>query len=140
MNLAEPRSSVNGLSASSRQARVNGPIRFRGGTLSKSCPRRSCCRIWPGRQRLPKTGAKDSAFSKMPENYVYGVAQYFATAMPTRGGAIPLVVKFQRWPPNKNRGNSLHPDSNGGTDRYAQASILNLTIRTGQRGSRTGAM
>ena len=29
-------------------------------------------------------------FGKMPENYVHGVPQYFATAMPTRGGAIPL--------------------------------------------------
>src|SRR5262249_49114130 len=28
--------------------------------------------------------------------------------------------------PTKIEGNSLHPDSNGGTDRFAQASILNL--------------
>src|SRR5215467_1079331 len=65
-------------------------------------------------------------FSKMPENYVHGVPQYYATAMPTRGGAIPLVVKSNDGRPTKVEGNSLHPDSNGGTDRFAQASILNL--------------
>jgi molybdopterin-containing oxidoreductase family iron-sulfur binding subunit len=65
-------------------------------------------------------------FSKMPENYVHGVPQYYATAMPTRGGAIPLVVKSNDGRPTKIEGNALHPDSNGGTDRYAQASILNL--------------
>src|SRR5258707_4402656 len=65
-------------------------------------------------------------FGKMPENYVHGVPQYYATAMPTRGGAIPLVVKANDGRPTKLEGNSLHPDSNGGTDRFAQASILNL--------------
>src|SRR5438552_377899 len=65
-------------------------------------------------------------FGKMPENYVHGVPQYFATAMPTGGSAIPLVVKSNDGRPTKVEGNSLHPDSNGGTDRFAQASVLNL--------------
>src|SRR5438552_2864355 len=65
-------------------------------------------------------------FGKMPENYVHGVPQYYATARPTRGGAIPLVVKATDGRPIKVEGNAQHPDSNGGTDRYAQASILNL--------------
>ncbi len=65
-------------------------------------------------------------FSKMPENYVHGVPQFYATAMPTRAGAIPLVVKSHDGRPTKIEGNPLHPDSNGGTDRFAQASILNL--------------
>src|ERR1051326_6131372 len=65
-------------------------------------------------------------FTKMPENYIHGVPQYFATAMPTRGSAIPLVVRSNDGRPTKVEGNSLHPDSNGGTDRYTQASILNL--------------
>jgi molybdopterin-containing oxidoreductase family iron-sulfur binding subunit len=65
-------------------------------------------------------------FSKMPENYLHGVPQYYATAMPTRGSAIPLVAKSNDGRPTKVEGNSLHPDSNGGTDRFAQASILNL--------------
>src|SRR5512138_258484 len=65
-------------------------------------------------------------FGKMPENYLHGVPQYYATAMPSPGGAIPLVVKSHEGRPTKIEGNSLVPDSNGGTDRYAQASILNL--------------
>jgi MoCo/4Fe-4S cofactor protein with predicted Tat translocation signal len=65
-------------------------------------------------------------FGKMPENYVHGVAQYYATAMPSVDGAIPLVVKSNDGRPTKIEGNALHPDSNGGTDRFAQASILNL--------------
>jgi MoCo/4Fe-4S cofactor protein with predicted Tat translocation signal len=65
-------------------------------------------------------------FTKMPENYVHGVPEQFATAMPTRGSAISLVVRSNDGRPTKVEGNNLHPDSNGGTDRYAQASILNL--------------
>jgi MoCo/4Fe-4S cofactor protein with predicted Tat translocation signal len=65
-------------------------------------------------------------FGKMPENYVHGVPQYYATAMPCQGSAVPIVVKSHDGRPTKIEGNSLHPDSNGGTDRYAQASILNL--------------
>ncbi|HWI56922.1 MAG TPA: TAT-variant-translocated molybdopterin oxidoreductase, partial [Bacillota bacterium] len=69
---------------------------------------------------------KIEPFSKMPENYVHGVPQYFATAMPAHGSAIPLVVKSNDGRPTKIEGNARHPDSNGGTDRFAQASILNL--------------
>ncbi len=65
-------------------------------------------------------------FGKQPENYTFGEAQYFATAMPTRTGAIPLVVKSYEGRPVKIEGNALFPGSNGGTDRYAQASILDL--------------
>ncbi len=65
-------------------------------------------------------------FGHQPENYTFGTAQYFATAMPTRTGAIPLVVKSYDGRPVKIEGNALFPGSNGGTDRYAQASILDL--------------
>ena len=65
-------------------------------------------------------------FGKQPEDYVYGKCEYYATAMPTRTGAIPLVVKSYEGRPIKIEGNSLYPGGNGGTDRYAQASILNL--------------
>ena len=65
-------------------------------------------------------------FGKQPENYTFGEAQYFATAMPTRTGAIPLVVKSYEGRPVKIEGNALFPGSNGSTDRYAQASILDL--------------
>src|ERR1039457_2546317 len=65
-------------------------------------------------------------FGKQPENYTFGEAQYFATAMPTRTGAIPLVVKSYEGRPVKIEGNALFPGGNGGTDRYAQASLLDL--------------
>jgi molybdopterin-containing oxidoreductase family iron-sulfur binding subunit len=65
-------------------------------------------------------------FSKQPEGYVHGVPQHYATAMPSRGGAIPLVVKSNEGRPTKVEGNALHPDSNGSTDRFAQASVLDL--------------
>src|SRR6185369_15593259 len=65
-------------------------------------------------------------FGKQPEDYVYGTSQFYATAMPTRGGAVPLVAKSYEGRPVKVEGNALHPDSNGGTDRWTQASILNL--------------
>src|SRR3984957_14819729 len=65
-------------------------------------------------------------FGKQPEDYVFGTSEYYATAMPTRTGAIPLVVKSYDGRPVKIEGNGMFPGSNGGTDRYAQASILNL--------------
>jgi len=65
-------------------------------------------------------------FGKQPENYVFGTFEYYATAMPTRVGAVPLVVRAYDNRPIKIEGNSMLPGSNGGTDRFAQASILNL--------------
>ncbi|HXS69548.1 MAG TPA: TAT-variant-translocated molybdopterin oxidoreductase, partial [Candidatus Polarisedimenticolia bacterium] len=66
-------------------------------------------------------------FGKQPADfYVYGMPQFYATAMPTRGGAIPLLAKSYDGRPIKVEGNILHPDSNGGTDRWAQAAVLNL--------------
>ncbi len=71
-------------------------------------------------------------FGKQPENYIHGVPQNFATAMPTRHGAIPLVVKSHEGRPIKIEGNAQHPintiagHAHGGTDVFAQASLLNL--------------
>jgi len=65
-------------------------------------------------------------FGKQPDDYVYGTSRYYATSMPTRGGAVPLVARSYDGRPVKLEGNPHHPDSNGGTDRWAQAAILNL--------------
>jgi molybdopterin-containing oxidoreductase family iron-sulfur binding subunit len=65
-------------------------------------------------------------FGQQPENYVYGEPEFYATAMPTRTGAVPLVAKSYEGRPIKLEGNAKFPGSNGGTDHYAQASILNL--------------
>jgi len=65
-------------------------------------------------------------FAKQPEGYVHGRAQHFATAMPVRGSAIPLVVKSADGRPVKIEGNALIPEGNGGTDQFAQAALLDL--------------
>lgn len=65
-------------------------------------------------------------FSKLPEGYVHGKAKYFATAMPTRRNAVPLLAKSMDGRPVKLEGNKQHPLSGGGTDAFAQAAILNL--------------
>ena len=65
-------------------------------------------------------------FAKQPEDYIHGVPQYFATAMPRRRSAMPLVVKSCDGRPTKIEGNADHPDSTGGTDLIAQASVLHL--------------
>lgn len=65
-------------------------------------------------------------FGKAAENFVHGTSQMFATAMPTRGGAIPLLAKSYEGRPIKLEGNPLFPGGNGSTDRFAQASLLNL--------------
>jgi MoCo/4Fe-4S cofactor protein with predicted Tat translocation signal len=91
---------------------------------------------------------KIQPFSKLPENYVHGVPQFYATAMPGRSSAVPLVVKSHDGRPTKIEGNPLHPDSNGATDVFAQASILNLYdpdraqrfLRAGNRVTREAAL
>ena len=65
-------------------------------------------------------------FTEKPADYIHGVAQFYATSMPTRTGAIPLVVESNEGRPTKIEGNPQHPDSNGGTNAWAQASILDL--------------
>lgn len=65
-------------------------------------------------------------FTQMPEGYVHGKARYFATAMPTRSNVIPLLAKSADGRPIKLEGNREHPFSGGGTDAFAQASLLNL--------------
>lgn len=65
-------------------------------------------------------------FSDMPERYLHGVPEHYATSMPLRGHAIPLVARSNDGRPTKLEGNRSHPDSNGGTDGFAQASLLSL--------------
>ncbi|MFA6544434.1 MAG: TAT-variant-translocated molybdopterin oxidoreductase [Limisphaerales bacterium] len=64
-------------------------------------------------------------FGKQPEGYIHGVPQHFATAMPTRTGAIPLLAKSSDGRPTKVEANPLHPDQ-AGTDQFTQASVLGL--------------
>ncbi len=65
-------------------------------------------------------------FTKSAEWVIPGKALYYATAMPRRNGAMPLVVTTVDGRPIKIEGNPLHPESNGATDAFAQASVLDL--------------
>ena len=65
-------------------------------------------------------------FTKSAEWTIPGKFLYYATAMPRRNGAIPLVATTVDGRPIKIEGNPLHPASGGATDTFAQASILDL--------------
>src|ERR1700760_3939185 len=65
-------------------------------------------------------------FTKSAEWTIPGKALYYATAMPRRNGALPLIATTVDGRPIKLEGNPLHPASGGGTDAFAQASILDL--------------
>jgi MoCo/4Fe-4S cofactor protein with predicted Tat translocation signal len=80
-------------------------------------------------------------FTKSVEWAIPGKALFYATAMPRRTGAIPLVVTTHDGRPTKVDGNPLHPASGGATDAFAQASILDLydparSKRFGEKGER----
>jgi MoCo/4Fe-4S cofactor protein with predicted Tat translocation signal len=65
-------------------------------------------------------------FTKSAEWTIPGKFLYYATAMPRRTGAIPLIATTVDGRPIKLEGNPLHPASAGTTDVFAQASVLDL--------------
>ena len=65
-------------------------------------------------------------FAKSAEWTIPGKFLYYASSMPTPAGAVPLIVTTTDGRPTKIEGNPLHPLSNGSTDAFAQASILDL--------------
>src|SRR4029434_558150 len=65
-------------------------------------------------------------FTKNVEWTIPGKFLYYATAMPRRTGAIPLIATTADGRPIKLEGNPLHPASGGATDTFTQASILDL--------------
>src|SRR5437762_9203747 len=65
-------------------------------------------------------------FTKSAEWTIPGKALYYATAMPRRTGALPLIAATVDGRPIKLEGNPLHPASGGATDAFAQASLLDL--------------
>ena len=65
-------------------------------------------------------------FTKSAEWAIPGKPLFYASAMPRRTGALPLVVTTHDGRPTKVDGNPLHPASGGASDLYAQSSILDL--------------
>src|SRR5947209_1077205 len=65
-------------------------------------------------------------YVRQPEEVVPGRALLYATAFTLNGYATPLLVVSHLGRPTKIEGNDKHRVSMGGTDVYAQASLLDL--------------
>jgi MoCo/4Fe-4S cofactor protein with predicted Tat translocation signal len=65
-------------------------------------------------------------YVRPPEEIVPGRPLFYATSMQQAGVALGLLVESHMGRPTKIEGNTEHPGSQGGTDVFAQASILNL--------------
>src|ERR1700720_47013 len=65
-------------------------------------------------------------YVRQPEEVIPGRPMFFATAFTLGGYASPILVESHLYRPTKIEGNDRHPASLGGTDIFAQASILGL--------------
>jgi MoCo/4Fe-4S cofactor protein with predicted Tat translocation signal len=65
-------------------------------------------------------------YVRQPEEMIPGRPMFYATASTLGGYASPLLVESHLGRPTKVEGNDQHPASLGGTDIFAQASILGL--------------
>jgi len=65
-------------------------------------------------------------YVRQPEEIVPGQPLFYATAMTVGGFATGLLAESHMGRPTKVEGNPLHPASLGGTDAFAQASVLSL--------------
>src|ERR1700685_1740029 len=65
-------------------------------------------------------------YVKPPEEIIPGRPLFYATSMPLAGVATGLLVESNMGRPTKIEGNPEHPGSLGGTDVFAQASVLTL--------------
>src|SRR5207302_6592059 len=65
-------------------------------------------------------------YVRQPEDVIPGRPMFYASAMTLGGYASPILVESHLGRPTKMEGNDRHPASMGGTDIFAQASILGL--------------
>jgi molybdopterin-containing oxidoreductase family iron-sulfur binding subunit len=65
-------------------------------------------------------------YVRAPENVVPGKPLYFATAAVHEGFGSGILVESHMGRPTKVEGNPDHPESQGATDLFAQASVLTL--------------
>jgi molybdopterin-containing oxidoreductase family iron-sulfur binding subunit len=107
-----------------------GAAEWHGGEMS----RRNFLQLMGGSMALAGIGLTGC---RRPEAYLVPFTQgvewtipgkflYYATSQPRRNGAMPLVATTSDGRPTKLEGNPLHPISNGATDAFAQASVLDL--------------
>jgi len=65
-------------------------------------------------------------YVRQPEEVIPGRPMFYATAFTLSGCASPILVESHLYRPTKIEGNEQHPASLGGTDIFAQASILGM--------------
>jgi Fe-S-cluster-containing dehydrogenase component len=65
-------------------------------------------------------------YVRQPEDVIPGRPMFYATAVTLGGYASPVLVESHLGRPTKIEGNPQHPASLGGTDIFAQASILTM--------------
>ncbi|HEV7220951.1 MAG TPA: TAT-variant-translocated molybdopterin oxidoreductase [Terriglobales bacterium] len=65
-------------------------------------------------------------YVQQPEEVVPGRPMFFASAFSLGGYASPVLVESHLYRPTKVEGNDKHPASMGGTDVFAQASVLDM--------------
>ena len=66
------------------------------------------------------------AYAKQPENVIPGVPAYYTSSIPGARDNIPVIVETHTGRPTKIEGNPSYKPYGGGTNVYAQASILDL--------------
>jgi MoCo/4Fe-4S cofactor protein with predicted Tat translocation signal len=65
-------------------------------------------------------------YVRQPDDVIPGIPLYYATALTLGGYASPVLVESHLGRPTKIEGNPQHPASLGGTDIFAQASLLTM--------------
>ena len=65
-------------------------------------------------------------FGKSVEGYIPGMPLYYATAMPLRKTAVPLLAETHEGRPTKLEGNPVYAPNGGTSSLLAQASLLDL--------------
>jgi molybdopterin-containing oxidoreductase family iron-sulfur binding subunit len=78
----------------------------------------TACRRWPSENIVP--------FAHLPEGYVPGATERYATSIELQGAGVGLLVTSYDGRPIKVEGNPSHPQSLGATDHLAQATVLQL--------------
>jgi len=109
-----------------------GAAEFQGGEVS----RRHFMRIMGASTALAGIGLAGCRrpemhlvpFTRSAEWVIPGKFLFYTSSMPSARGYVPLIVSTYEGRPTKIEGNPYHPinDGHGGTDLYAQASVLDL--------------